>query len=110
MPLCTLKNHGPFASMLDLAQRRRATHFTKRIWLQASRVSALHLTSQHIAAMTRVSSISVDVLSPESGLLIGSFYNGADHERVEGDVGMAGVAVDTVEDMKVPIAPSSTCS
>ena len=25
----------------------------------------------------------------------------SDHERVKGDVGMAGVAIDTVEDMKV---------
>ncbi len=28
----------------------------------------------------------------------------SDHERVSGDVGMAGVAIDTVEDMKVAIA------
>ena len=28
----------------------------------------------------------------------------SDHERVKGDVGMAGVAIDTVEDMKVKTA------
>ena len=27
----------------------------------------------------------------------------SDHERVRGDVGMAGVAIDTVEDMKVTL-------
>jgi methylmalonyl-CoA mutase N-terminal domain/subunit len=34
----------------------------------------------------------------------------SDHPRVLGDVGMAGVAIDTVEDMKVPPPPLGCCS
>ena len=71
-----LAAHGPYANMPDFQQLKKVTLFTKEIWLPVKGLSVAFDLATHRG------------------------YD-SDHERVQGDVGKAGVAIDSVEDMKI---------
>ena len=73
---CTPRVRGPFGSMRDSQRRKLRMRSTAPIWLRAKKGL----------------SVAFDLATHRG-------YD-SDHPRVSGDVGMAGVAIDSVEDMK----------
>ena len=77
MRACIQLDHGPFVNMLDLALQK----------------SQMRFTGENLAAGQKGLSVAFDLATHRG-------YD-SDHERVKGDVGKAGVAIDSIEDMKI---------
>ena len=74
---CTFRDLGQFVNMPDFQQLRKVTHFIDEI----------------LAMGQKGLSVAFDLATHRG-------YD-SDHPRVTGDVGKAGVAIDSVEDMKI---------
>ena len=74
---CTLTNHGLFVSIAGFSTAEESNAFYKR----------------NLAAGQKGLSVAFDLATHRG-------YD-SDHERVTGDVGKAGVAIDSIEDMKI---------
>ena len=93
--------------MLDLAQWKKVTSFTERISLQDNKDSVWPLIWPHIGGELSgklhqyKKSFWIIPRKVCHSFFIVIFRYDSDNPRVEGDVGMAGVAIDSVEDMRV---------
>ncbi|MFT5260391.1 MAG: methylmalonyl-CoA mutase [Saprospiraceae bacterium] len=97
--LAEVEHHDTLPGMAPFLRGPRATMYTGRPW--TVRQYAGFSTAQESNAFYRK-----NIAAGQTGLSVAfdlATHRGydSDHERVEGDVGKAGVAIDSIEDMKI---------